>query len=89
MALPLCTFWCGQANDKNKMTWFSWEKMCMPKVEGGLGFCDLKAFNLVLLAKQGWPLQIVFKARYFPYGDFLPAEMGSHPSYAWRSIMAA
>ena len=62
-----------------------------------MGFQDLKAFNLVLLAKQGWRLQTntnslvhkVFKARYFPNGDYLSAELGNHPSYAWRSILAA
>ena len=72
------TFWWGQANDENKMVWLSWEKIRMPKEEGGLGFHDLKAFNLALLAKQGWHLQTttnslvfrVFKAHYFPNGDF-------------------
>ena len=72
------TFWWGQANDENKMVWLSWEKIRMPKEEGGLGFHDLKAFNLALLAKQGWHLQKttnslvfrVFKAHYFPNGDF-------------------
>ena len=54
-------------------------------------------FNLALLAKQSWRLQTntnslvhkVFKARYFPNGDYLSAELGNHPSYAWRSILAA
>ena len=71
-------FWWGQANKRNKMAWLSWDKMCLPKEEGGLGFHDLKAFNLALLAKQGWHLQTktnslvhkVFKA-HFPNGDFL------------------
>ena len=31
----------------------------------------------------------LFKARYFPHIDFILASMGNHPSYAWRSIMAA
>ena len=46
-------FWWGQMNERNKMAWLSWEKMCLPEEEGGLGFRNLKAFNLALLAKQG------------------------------------
>lgn len=87
----------GQSNGKNKMAWLSWENMCSSKENGGLGFCDLKAFNLALLTKQGWHLQNnhgslvhrVFQAHYFPCTVFLHAELGSKPSYAWRSIIAA
>ncbi|CAN0853040.1 Putative ribonuclease H protein At1g65750, partial [Linum grandiflorum] len=31
----------------------------------------------------------VFKAKYFPRGDFLSAGLGNRPSYVWRSIHAA
>ena len=74
-----------------KMYWFSWDKVCTPKDEGGLGFRDLKAFNLALLAKQGWRLQTntSLKAKYFLDSDFLGAELGFCPSYAWRSILVA
>ena len=74
----------------------SWEKMCLPKDQGGLGFKDLEKFNLALLAKQGWRLQTnssslfyrVYKAKYFPGCDFIDAKMGKQASYGWRSIMA-
>ena len=29
----------------------------------------------------------VFKAKYFPRCDFLQANLGANPSFAWRSIM--
>ena len=91
------SFWWGQTNGRNKMAWLSWDKVCVPKFDGGLGFQNLKAFNLALLTKQGWRLQTnthclvhhVLKAHYFPNSDFLHAELGLKPSFAWRSIMVA
>ena len=65
------------------------------KKEGGMGFLDLRAFNLVILAKQGWRmvqgndslLYKCFKARYFPRSNLLEAKESPNCSYVWRSLM--
>ena len=79
------------------MVWLSWEKLCVPKSCSGMGFKLLKPFNLALLAKHSWRLQMadntlvyrVFKACYFKDCDFVRASLGNKPSYVWRSIYAA
>ena len=40
-------FWWGQKANKRKLAWVSWEKLCFLKVDGGMGFRDLKAFGSV------------------------------------------
>jgi hypothetical protein len=66
-------FWACQ-DKENKIHWLSWEMLTMPKEEGGLGYKDLYAFNIAMLAKQAWRLLTkpdslcaqVMKARYYP-----------------------
>ena len=82
-------FWWGQRQDESKIAWVSWEKMCRAKSNGGMGFRNLQAFNLAMLAKQGWRLLSnpdslyakVFKARYYLNGDVLNLKLGCSPSY--------
>ena len=60
-------------------------------------FRDIHAFNLAMLAKQAWRLLIetqslfyrVYKARYFPSSTFMDAELGTNPSFVWRSLLQA
>jgi len=69
----------------------------MRKEYGGMGFRHLYGFNLAMLGKQGWRLETnhdtivsrVFKAKYFPKGNFVDTKLGHNPSYVWRSIHAS
>ncbi|KAL4629020.1 hypothetical protein ACB092_05G279000 [Castanea dentata] len=75
----------------------SWDKLTAAKKEDGIGFRDLRTFNLTMLAKQGWRLMQekeslfykCFSARYFPRSHFLDAVESPNCSYVWTSIMAA
>ena len=90
-------FWWGQRDQEAKMAMVSWGKMCKPKVQGGMRFRNLQAFNLPMLSKQAWRILMnpcsliarIYKAKYFPYSDILGAKLGCNPSYAWRSIYKA
>jgi hypothetical protein len=88
-------FWWGNTEGQRRTCWVSWEKMTQPKSDGGLGFRDIELFNLALLARQAWRLlqepgslsARVLKAVYYPDADLLEAELGSHPSQVWRSLL--
>ena len=34
--------WWGQQKEERKMAWISWDKLCTPKAQGGMGFKQLK-----------------------------------------------
>lgn len=88
-------FWWSSVEHKNKIHWLSWDKMCLPKEEGGMGFKDLECLNQALLAKQAWRLiqfgdslmAKVLQGKYYEYQDIVKASLGLKPSYAWRSIL--
>ncbi|XP_062011572.1 uncharacterized protein LOC133728174 [Rosa rugosa] len=95
----LCAqFFWGSTDEKRKIHWRSWERMCLPKEQGGLGFKHLYAHNLAMLSKQGWRLLSnptslvarVFKVVYYPNDSFLTADLGDRPSYSctgsWDSV---
>ncbi|GAA0157201.1 hypothetical protein LIER_38414 [Lithospermum erythrorhizon] len=52
---------------------------------------------MALLSKQAWRIATdpssqlvqVYKAKYFPYGNFWNATLGQVPSFTWRSLLSA
>ncbi|KAL6583780.1 hypothetical protein OROMI_003069 [Orobanche minor] len=92
------SFWWGSdGSRKSGIHWKAWDRLCIPKKFGGMGFRKLHHFNIALLAKQGWRLLTnpnslvarVYKVCYNPDSSFLDAALGDKPNYIWRSILAA
>ena len=44
-------FWWGQIGNERKIHWKSWNALTQSKKEGGMGFRDLRNFNLAMFAK--------------------------------------
>ena len=90
-------FWWSPGGSTRGMHWKSWDKVCVDKDDGGLGFKDITDFNTAMLAKQLWRLiekpntlfSRVFKGRYFRNASPLEPIRSNSPSYGWRSIVSA
>ncbi|MBA0669344.1 hypothetical protein Goklo_007316, partial [Gossypium klotzschianum] len=87
----------GRGEKRRGWSILNWDRMCHPKGMGGLGFRDLRLFNITLLGRQVWRLihckdtlcYKVLSAKYFPDGNvFLPKCMDK-PCFTWQSIAQA
>ncbi|XP_048615701.1 uncharacterized protein LOC125588412 [Brassica napus] len=97
LASAIAQFWWSSNPPKRGIHWAKWDKVCLPKEEGGIGFRLIHEFNLALLAKQLWRLvqyldslvSRVLGGRYYGMTSPLRATSASSPSYVWTSISAA
>lgn len=93
----IAKFWWSTKQNNRGLHWVAWEKICLPLEKGGLGYKDLKNFNIALLAKQLWRLiqfpksllARVLKGRYFWFSNPLDVGNANSPSFGWTSMMAA
>ncbi|XP_048605821.1 uncharacterized mitochondrial protein AtMg00310-like [Brassica napus] len=97
IASAIAQFWWSSNPPKNGIHWAKWEKVYLPREEGGIGFRMIHEFNLALLAKQLWRLvqfpnslvARVLKGRYYRLSSPLRVNSASSPSYVWTSISTA
>ncbi|XP_013607959.1 PREDICTED: uncharacterized protein LOC106314671 [Brassica oleracea var. oleracea] len=97
LASVIAQFWLSSNPPKRGIHWAKWEKVCLPREEGGIGFRMIHEFNLALLAKQLWMLvqfpdslvARVLWGRYYRLSSPLRANTATSPSYVWTSISAA
>ncbi|KAL5556887.1 hypothetical protein UlMin_039123 [Ulmus minor] len=77
------------------MHWCTWERLCVHKLNGGIGFRDMRLFNKAILAKQAWRILTcpsslaarVLQGFYFTNSTFLQVRKTSFASFVWRSIL--
>nr|KYP58785.1 Putative ribonuclease H protein At1g65750 family [Cajanus cajan] len=85
--------WGGE-EDSRKVAWVSWDKICRPKQNGGLGIKNIKLFNESLLGKWRWNLfhqqgklwANILKSKYGGWEILGGAEDGHNESIWWRDL---
>lgn len=92
------TFWwqgIQKENHKKPIHYRSWDAICTPKKEGGLGITNLELVNKGMLINSAWRLvhdsesivAKVIKAKYFPYTSLWTAPTYVPKSTFWASIL--
>jgi len=84
---------CGGGEVLRKIVWIKWDIICLPKEDGGLGVRRVGAFNVSLLGKWCWRMQMekeglwyrVLKARYGEEGGRI-REGGRQASIWWKTV---
>lgn len=49
MRMVVSNYWWGSAADSRRIHWQKWDDLTISKTQGGMGFRDLKKFNLAML----------------------------------------
>ncbi|KAG4115322.1 hypothetical protein ERO13_D12G096750v2, partial [Gossypium hirsutum] len=89
--------WWACKDKRRGWAMLTWDKVCLSKGMGGLGFRDIRLFNIALLGRQVWKLLTVkdtlcynvLSSKYFPDGDLFHSKKVEKPSFTWNSIAIA
>jgi hypothetical protein len=79
----MSNFWWNHNRESKRVNWISWKRLGVAKQQGGMGFRDIEAFNLALLAKQGWRIlqypgslvATILREKYFTSDSFCTASV--------------
>lgn len=85
-------FW-GEIGGGRRLHWCSWELICKPKSQGGLGIKKLSHMNLAMLSKLAWNIitrQDLLWVRVLrsKYGDLLHGHSSRNTSKLWKHIQS-
>ncbi|KAM6583466.1 hypothetical protein CsatB_010468 [Cannabis sativa] len=88
-------WWTGDATKDRYHAVISWDKLCKPKVDGGLGFRRLEDTNQALISKLAWHVASnsnklwvqCLKAKYCKDQSFLSIEPRGNDSTIWKGIL--
>uniref|UniRef100_A0A803PL06 Reverse transcriptase domain-containing protein n=1 Tax=Cannabis sativa TaxID=3483 RepID=A0A803PL06_CANSA len=87
-------FWWGSEKGNHGLHLKAWDKLCLLKSLGGLGFRKSKEMNQAFLAKWGWNLLTghqslccrILEAKYLKGKSFLDCESKASNSWFWKNV---
>lgn len=90
-------WWTGvqEEQETSPIAYRSWDDICKPTVQGGLGIRDMETVNKSLIIHSAWNiannknpfLTTILKAKYFPSNSFWTAPNRGPRSIFWSSVM--
>lgn len=86
-------FLWGNDAGRRRLHGVSWEKVCLPKTQGGLNLRDVRKANLALFFRNWGGIlsltRILFglERKYLRHHDFFDVPSKASDSYTWRSIL--